>query len=146
MKETEFDILLVEDNKDDLVLTLAALRDAIAGTQIATARDGQEALDFLFCSGQHAGRDERCQPKLILLDLNLPKMDGLEVLKQIKVDPRTQQIPVVMLTSSSRKADLEASYKAGANSYLVKSVDFEQFTRDVRQLGAYWLDLNRSAV
>jgi len=143
LKETEFDILLVEDNKDDLDLTLAALHEAIAGARIATARDGQEALDFIFCAGGHAGRDFERQPKLILLDLNLPRIDGLEVLKQIKSHPSTQAIPVVMLTSSSRKADLESSYKAGANSYLVKSVNFEQFTRDVRQLGAYWLDLNR---
>jgi two-component system, response regulator len=137
------DILLVEDNQDDLDLTLAALREAKVASQIATARDGQEALDFIFCSGQHAGRNCDIQPKLILLDLNLPGTDGLEVLRQIKTHPETQQIPVVVLTSSSRKADLEASYKAGANSYLVKSVNFEQFTRDVRQLGSYWLNLNR---
>jgi two-component system, response regulator len=145
MKAGEVDILLVEDNKDDLDLTLAALRETGVAHVIATARDGQEALDFLFCEGAYSRRNSKFQPKLVLLDLKLPKMDGLEVLRQMKSDERTQQIPVVMLTSSARKADLEASYKAGANSYLVKSVNFEQFTRDVRQLGQYWLGLNRSS-
>jgi CheY-like chemotaxis protein len=140
----EVDILLVEDNKDDLDLTLAALRQTDLAYLIETARDGQEALDFLFCEGTYLMRNPKCQPRLVLLDLKLPRVDGLEVLRRMKGDERTQQIPVVMLTSSARKADLEASYKAGANSYLVKSVNFEQFTRDVQQLGQYWLGLNRA--
>jgi two-component system response regulator len=137
------DILVVEDNQDDLDLTLTALRESKLAQNIASARDGEEALDFVFGRGQWAGRDARLLPRLVLLDINLPKVDGIEVVRQLKNDPRTQQIPVVMLTSSSRKADLEASYRAGANSYIVKSVDYEQFLRDVRQSGEYWLHLNR---
>jgi two-component system response regulator len=145
MSSAQVDILLVEDNKDDLDLTLAALRETNGTYRVAMARDGQEALDFVFCEGAFAGRDPAEQPRLILLDLNLPKIDGLQVLKKIKTNSRTRHIPVVMLTSSARKADLESSYNAGANSYLVKSVNFEQFTRDVRQLGDYWLNLNRAS-
>lgn len=144
MHHGEVDILLVEDSKDDLDLTLTALRETNIARTIITARDGEEALDFIFCRHQFADREICHQPRLILLDIKLPKLDGLEVLRQLKADPRTQQIPVVMLTSSSRKTDLEASYKAGANSYLVKSLDFDQFIREVRQLGEYWLNLNHS--
>ena len=142
--EKHIDILLVEDSQDDLDLTLSALRETKIAKEVATARDGEEALNFVFCRNQFAGRGFHHQPKLILLDLKLPKIDGLEVLRELKSDPRTQIIPVVMLTSSSRKADLEASYRAGANSYLVKSVDFDQFTREIKQLGEYWLNLNRA--
>lgn len=139
----KLDILVVEDSEDDLDLTLAALREAKVEAAIEVARDGLEALDFLFCTGQFKTREGEVMPRLILLDIKLPKLDGLEVLQRIKGDPRTQHIPVVMLTSSGRKADLDASYRAGANSYLVKSLDYEQFTRDVKQLGEYWLGLNR---
>ncbi|HYE31868.1 MAG TPA: response regulator [Methylomirabilota bacterium] len=137
------DILLVDDNPDELGLTMSALRETGAAREIAVARDGAEALDFIFCQGPFAHRKVEETPRLILLDIKLPKVDGIEVLKRIKKDERTQRIPVVMLTSSSRKADLDASYQAGANSYLVKSVDYDQFTRDVRQLGEYWLGLNQ---
>ena len=146
MKNEQLDILLVEDNVDDLDLTLMALKETEVANEIVTLRDGAEALDFVFCRNQYSSRNPNIQPRLILLDVKLPKVDGLEVLRQIKSDPRTQQTPVVMLTSSTRKADLEESYKAGANSYLVKSLDFEQFTREVRQLGMYWLSLNRPNV
>lgn len=144
MEKSDVDILLVEDSPDDLDLTIMALRETKIAREIATASDGEEALDFLFCKNQYAGRNPAEQPRLILLDLKIPKIDGIEVLKRIKDDPRTQQIPVVVLTSSTRKADLDASYKAGANSYLVKSVDFDQFTREIKQVGEYWLSLNRA--
>jgi CheY-like chemotaxis protein len=133
------DILLVDDSQDDLDLTLTALRRKKIAEHIAICRDGAEALDFVFGTGAFSSRDITIQPRLILLDLKLPKIDGLEVLRRIKSNPETQGIPVVMLTSSSRKADLDAAYKAGANSYLVKSVDFRQFTKDVEQLGYHWL-------
>lgn len=145
MKISDVDILLVEDSRDDLDLTIIALRETKIAREIATASDGEEALDFLFCKNQYAGRNPAEQPRLILLDLKIPKIEGIEVLKRIKNDPRTQHIPVVVLTSSTRKADLEASYKAGANSYLVKSVDFDRFTREIKQVGEYWLSLNRAS-
>ncbi|MGV3772558.1 MAG: response regulator [Verrucomicrobiales bacterium] len=138
----QVDIFLVDDNQDDLDLTYAALKETNPQLNIATARDGAEALDYLLCRGKFLNRD-CAQPKLVLLDIKLPKIDGLEVLKEIKERQETQRIPVVMLTSSTRKQDLDASYKAGANSYLVKSVDYEQFMRDVQQLGQYWLGLNQ---
>ncbi len=138
------DILLVEDDQDDLDLALAALKKTHLAQSIACARDGEEALDYIFCRGPHSSRNPSHLPRLILLDLKMPRADGLEVLRQVKTDPRTQNIPVVMLSSSSRKQDLEACYKAGANSYLVKSVNFERFTRDVQQIGEYWLKLNQS--
>ena len=137
------DILVVDDNEDDLNLTLMALRKLGLSGEIAVCRDGQEALDFLFGTGPFAGKDISL-PKLILLDIKLPKVDGFEVLKKVKTDERTKNLLVVMLSSSSRKSDLTSSYSAGANSYLVKSVDFRQFTEDIAQLGRYWLGLNRT--
>lgn len=137
------DILLVEDNDADVKLTLHALKKMVT-EKIEVCRDGAEAVNFMFGEGQYQGRDISVQPRLILLDLKLPKLDGFQVLERLKQDARTSSIPVVMLTSSSRKPDVERCYKAGANSYLVKSVDFEQFTREIAELGNYWLRLNRS--
>ena len=139
------DILLVEDNQDDLELTLSVLKKNSPSTKVEVCRDGAEALEFLFGEGAYANRDLTNQPRLILLDIKLPKLDGLQVLGRVRKDERTQQIPVVMLTSSSRKADLDSAYKGGANSYLVKSVNYRQFTQDIIQLCEYWLVLNRGS-
>lgn len=136
------EILLVEDNPDDVVLTLHALRAHHLSNQVQVARDGEEALAFLFDpkkNGPHAPSG----PRLILLDLKLPKLNGLEVLRQIKADPRTRSIPVVVLTTSREDRDIEICYALGANSYIVKPVDFEQFTSTVHTLGLYWLLLNQ---
>ncbi len=135
-------ILLVEDNPDDEALALRALKKSNLANEIAVARDGVEALDFLFCEGQHADRDPCDLPVVVLLDLKLPKVDGLEVLKRIKRDERTRRLPVVILTSSSEERDIIDSYDFGANSYIRKPVDFNQFTEAVAQLGLYWLVLN----
>ena len=135
-------ILLVEDNPDDEALTLRALKQNHVINQVVVARDGAEALDYLFCKGQYAGRDPCMLPAVILLDLKLPKVDGLEVLKRLRADPRTALAPVVILTSSREERDLLASYQLGANSYIRKPVDFHQFNEAVRQLGIYWLVLN----
>lgn len=138
-----FEILLVEDNPQDLELTQRALRLAHVTNRIQVARDGAEALDFIFGQGEHAGRNVDDSPKFILLDLKLPKIDGLEVLKRLKGDPRTKAIPVVMLTSSKEQSDLIESYQLGVNSYIVKPVNFEGFVAAVQQLGMYWLLLNQ---
>jgi two-component system response regulator len=139
---TERVILLVEDNPDDEALTIRALsRNNIKNT-VAVARDGVEALDWLFARGEHAGRDTRAIPALVLLDLKLPKIDGLEVLRQLRADPRTRLTPVVILTSSREDRDMVSGYSLGANSYIQKPVDFAQFVEAVRQLGLYWLVLN----
>lgn len=135
-------ILLVEDNLDDETLTLRALRKNQILNEIIVARDGAEALDFLFGTGVHAGRDTSIQPQLILLDLKLPKVDGLEVLKRLRADPRTALQPVAILTTSNEERDIVASYQLGANSYIRKPVDFDSFIEAVRQLGLYWLVLN----
>ena len=135
-------ILLVEDNPDDELLTLRALRKNHVGNEVHVAHDGAEALDFLFGTGSYAGRDTRVQPQLILLDLKLPKIDGLEVLQRLRADPRTQLIPVVILTTSREESDLVAGYRAGVNSYIRKPVEFEEFSEAVHQLGMYWLLLN----
>ena len=137
------EILLVEDNPQDLELTQRALRKANLANHIHIARDGAEALDFLFCEGAHAGRKIEDGPKVILLDLKLPKLDGLQVLKRIKSDPRTRTIPVVVLTSSKEQNDVVESYHLGVNSYIVKPVNFERFAEAVQQLGMYWLLLNQ---
>lgn len=135
-------ILLVEDSPQDLELALRAFKKAKLANRIEVARDGAEALDFVFCEGAHAGRNRQDLPKVILLDLKLPKVDGLEVLQRLKSDPRTQSIPVVVLTSSRQERDLVDSYRLGTNSYVVKPVSFDQFVASVEQLGLYWLLLN----
>jgi two-component system, response regulator len=135
-------ILLVEDNPDDETLTLRALKKSNLGNEVIVARDGVEALDYLFGTGEYQGRDMKMMPNLILLDLKLPKIDGLEVLQRLRNDPRTQLLPVVMLTSSNEQEDLIKSYSLGANSYVRKPVDFLQFTAAIQQLGLYWLVLN----
>lgn len=133
-------ILLVEDNDDDIELTVRALRRNRLVNRIDVVRDGAEALDYLFRRGEHAGRDE--DPQLVLLDLKLPKVGGLEVLERLRADPRTRRLPVVVLTSSNVESDLARSYDLGANSYIRKPVDFQQFVEAVNQLGLYWLVLN----
>ena len=137
-------ILLVEDNPDDELLTLRALKKNNIGKNIFVVRDGVEALDFLFCQNAYADRDPYDLPQLILLDLKLPKLDGLEVLRQIRADQRTQLLPVVVLTSSKEEQDLIRGYKGGANSYIRKPVDFDQFMEYVEDLGLYWLSLNEA--
>jgi two-component system response regulator len=138
------EILLVEDNPRDLELAVHALEKTKLGNHIHVAHDGAQALDFIFCRGPHADRKIENGPKVILLDLKLPKVDGLEVLKQLKADPRTHMIPVVVLTSSKEQKDVVESYRLGVNSYIVKPVDFECFAKAVRDLGFYWLLLNES--
>lgn len=135
-------ILLVEDNKDDEDLTLRAFAKNNLSNEIKVARDGAEALDFLFGTGAHAGRDLSIMPSVILLDLKLPKIDGLEVLRRIRSEPSTKLLPVVVLTSSKEEQDLVRSYSLGANSYVRKPVDFNEFVGAVTQLGCYWLLLN----
>ncbi|OGN99686.1 MAG: two-component system response regulator [Chloroflexi bacterium RBG_13_52_14] len=135
-------ILLVEDNPDDVALTMRALKIHNVANEVVLARDGAEALDFLFGGGAHAGRDTNHVPQIILLDLKLPKVDGLEVLRRLRADDRTALVPVVILTSSKEEQDLAAGYRLGANSYIRKPVDFNQFSEAVKQLGLYWLVLN----
>jgi two-component system response regulator len=143
---TNFDdveILLVEDNPNDVELTLHALKKNNLCNAIQVVRDGEEALDFIFCRNQYAGRSLQSPPKVILLDLKLPKVDGLEVLKEIKSNEQTKEIPVVVLTSSREERDIVKSYALGVNSYIVKPVDFQQFTDAVQKLGCYWVLLNQ---
>lgn len=135
-------ILLVEDNPDDEELTLRALRRGNIANEVAVARDGSEALEYLFGTGSNDGRDPSQMPAVVLLDLKLPKIGGLEVLKRIRADSRTGMIPVVILTSSSEDEDMIRSYESGANSYVRKPVNFAEFTNAVSQLGLYWLLLN----
>ncbi|MCC5645389.1 response regulator [Nostoc sp. CHAB 5824] len=137
-------ILLVEDNPDDEALTLRALKKNNILNEVVVARDGVEALDYLFGKGAYADRDMSVMPNLILLDLKLPKMDGLEVLRHLRTDDRTKILPVVILTSSKEEQDLINGYSLGANSYVRKPVDFSQFSEAVRQLGLYWFVLNES--
>lgn len=137
------EILLVEDNPSDLELALHALRKHKLANRIEVARDGAEALDFIFCTGRFANRKPENGPRVIMLDLKLPKVDGLEVLERLKSDPKTRNIPVVVLTSSREERDIVESYRLGVNSYIVKPVDFEQFINAVQQLGFYWLLLNQ---
>ena len=143
MPQNAVDILLVEDNPDDVELAVHALRRENLANNIEVARDGEEALDFLFCRGRHAGRSSDHQPRLVLLDLKLPKVDGLEVLKELKSDPRTKAIPVVIITSSREEQDLVNGYKLGVNAYIQKPVDFGQFRQMVKQLGLFWLVVNQ---
>lgn len=140
---SEHVILLVEDNASDEELTLRALRKSNISNEVVVARDGSAALDYLFARGAYAGRDGTMQPQVILLDLNLPKIGGLDVLRAIRADARTKFLPVVILTSSKEDRDLLGCYELGANSYIVKPVDFTQFADAVRQLGLYWLVLNQ---
>jgi len=137
------DILMVEDNPDDEQLTLRAFAKNHLTNKIHVVRDGQEALDYVFCKGKYADRNIANHPHVILLDIKLPLIDGIEVLRRIKADERTRTIPVVMLTSSHEERDLVETYRLGVNSYIVKPVDFEQFTDSARSLGMYWLLLNR---
>ncbi len=135
-------ILLVEDNPDDEALTLRAFKKSNLGNEVVVAHDGSEALNYLFGTGIYEGRDTNVMPHLILLDLKLPKVDGLEVLKRIRENELTRMLPVVILTSSKEQEDLVGSYSLGANSYIRKPVDFNQFVQAVQQLGLYWLVLN----
>ena len=138
-------ILLVEDNARDEALTLRALKKSSIVNEVVVARDGVEALDYLFGTGTHTGRDMTVTPQLILLDLKLPKLDGLQVLQRIRANERTRRLPVVIFTSSSEEEDMIKSYDLGANSYVRKPVDFEQFLEATKQLGLYWLVLNEVA-
>ncbi len=146
MNAGELDILLVEDNQDDTDLALHALKREKLANNIFVVRDGEEALDFLFCRGAFEQRSFDHPPKLVLLDLKLPKVDGMEVLKQVKSDPRTRTIPVVMMTSSKEERDLVSSYSLGVNSYIQKPVDFDQFRETVKTVGLYWLLINQPPV
>ena len=137
-------ILLVEDNDDDVELTLRALRRNRVANRVDVVRDGAEAMEYLFATGSYSGRDLRDTPNLVLLDLKLPKVGGLEVLERLRADARTRRLPVVILTSSNVESDLARSYDLGANSYIRKPVDFTQFMEAVNQLGLYWLVLNES--
>ena len=142
MAEPDVEILLVEDNPNDVELTLHALKRHNLANRVEVLRDGAEALEYLFCTGAYAARVIEAPPKIVLLDLKLPKVDGLEVLRQIKADPRTRKIPVVVLTTSQEQRDIIESYDLGVNSYIVKPVNFDQFVEATRILGLYWLVLN----
>jgi two-component system, response regulator len=136
-------ILLVEDNSDDEVLTIRALRKNGIANEIVVARDGAEALDFLFCTGAYSHRDPSVMPQVVLLDVKLPKLDGIEVLKKVRENEPTRLLPVVMLTTSNEERDLQASYRLGVNSYVRKPVDFDEFVEAARQIGLYWMVLNK---
>ena len=143
MKNSPVEILLVEDDMDDAEMTIDAMRKNNLANKLIHMVDGEEALDFLFGTGKFAGRNINLKPRLILLDLKMPKVNGLEVLEQIKQDANTKTIPVVVLTSSKEHPDIEKCYRLGVNSYIVKPVDFPQFSDAVRQLGLYWMSLNQ---
>lgn len=143
MDKDGVEILLVEDNPKDLKLAMNALTKRKLANRIDVARDGEEALDYLFCRGQFANRSFEQSPRLVLLDLKLPKVDGIEVLRAIKADPRTKAIPVVILTASKEERDLIDGYKLGVNAYIQKPVDFDQFRQIVEQLGLFWLVVNQ---
>jgi two-component system, response regulator len=140
------EILLVEDNPRDVEMTLRALKKRNLANKVHVAKDGAEALDYMFAAGAYAGRDLNHVPKVVLLDLKLPKVSGLEVLKKLKADERTRTIPVVVLTSSQEEKDMVQSYKLGVNSYIVKPVDFDKFVESVGEIGLYWLLVNKPLV
>ncbi|MFH1951151.1 MAG: response regulator [Pseudomonadota bacterium] len=142
MKGKPVDILLVEDDPDHAELTIRALKDNNVLNEVYVVKDGQEALDFVYHRGSYTDRKRYPRPGLILLDIRLPKMDGLEVLKELKADPQLKSIPVVMLTTSERDEEIAESYGAGANSYVVKPVEFEEFTKKVKELNLYWTITN----
>jgi two-component system response regulator len=146
MNTTEVDILLVDDSQEDVDLTLHALRAENLASHVFVAQDGEEALDFLFCRGRHADRSFDHPPKLVLLDLKLPKVDGLQVLRQVKEDARTRTIPIVLMTSSREERDMVRGYQLGVNSYLQKPVDFAEFRKMVKLAGLYWLVVNQPPV
>lgn len=137
-------ILLVEDNPDEEELALRALRKSGVNTGVKVVRDGQEALDYLFCEGLYQGRDIANTPEVIFLDIKLPKLNGLDVLRKIRADQRSQLIPVVLLTSSDEESDMVAGYSCGANSYIKKPFDFNEFVEQIKVLGKYWLGINRT--
>lgn len=143
-QEGAVDILLVEDNPFDAELALVALKENRLANRVFHVEDGEEALDFLFCRGRFASRERRQPPKVVLLDLKLPKVDGLEVLRRLKADPELRTVPIVVLTSSREDRDVVESYRLGVNSYIVKPVEFEKFSSSVRDLGVYWLLLNQA--
>lgn len=144
MENSEIEILLIEDNKNDAELTIRALRKNNICNSLVHLKDGAMALDFLFGKGAFAGRNINHKPRIILLDLKMPKIDGLEVLKRIKEDAFTKMIPVVMLTSSREHPDIEKAYAMGANSYIVKPVDIDGFMKSITEMGMYWLNLNQN--
>ena len=144
MSHEAVDILLVEDNPDDVELALLALRRNNLANQIHVARDGAEALDFLFCRGAFCERTFEQPPRVVFLDLKLPKIDGMEVLREVKSDPRTKTVPVVVMTSSREQRDMVEGYKLGVNSYIQKPIDFTQFREIVKNLGFYWLVINQA--
>jgi CheY-like chemotaxis protein len=137
------EILLIEDNPTDAELTICALKEANLANNLIWVKDGAQALDFIFCRGSYAGREMEVTPKIILLDLRLPKVDGMEVLREIKADARTSAIPIVVFTSSKEDRDMVESYHLGVNSFVSKPVEFDEFARVVAQLGLYWLLVNR---
>jgi CheY-like chemotaxis protein len=142
MKEVE--ILLVEDNPQDLELTVRALRKNNLANAITTVSDGEQALDFIFARGAYAGRDINNHPRVVFLDLKLPKVDGIEVLRQVKMDERTRTIPIVVVTSSAEERDRVESYQLGVNSYVVKPIEFDAFAKTIAELGFYWMAINKS--
>jgi len=146
MPEPPIEVLLIEDNPNDVEMTLYAFEQYRLSNRVHVVRDGAEALDYIFGAGAYAGRNVEEVPRVILLDLKLPKVDGIEVLRRLKADPRTWAIPVVVMTSSREERDVVETYKLGANSYIVKPLDFVKFTEAVRQVGLYWLLLNQPAV
>lgn len=142
MSEHPIELLLVEDNPRDAELTLLAFEDMRFANKVHLVRDGEEALEFVFATGRYAGRDVDRSPRVVLLDLKLPKVDGLEVLRRIRADPRTRTLPVVVLTSSNQERDITEAYALAVNSYIVKPVDFDRFAQSIRDLGLYWMVLN----
>ena len=145
-ENNEVEILLVEDNPTDAELCIRALKKNNLANNLVWVKDGAEALDFLFATGTYSDRDVMCPPKVVLLDLRLPKVDGMEVLRKVKEDERTRSIPIVVLTSSKEERDVAESYKVGVNSYISKPVEFDAFARTVSDLGLYWLLVNRPPV